>query len=235
MPDIDEIPWSEHICEVVLSPAERAAYLELFMQLISQNLRLRRSGRGLYDSAEIARLDAIIGNSEGPEEALLKRCCLFATNDVLARSVLPEETTDTRMNEIRTSLLAELQNHCEGPITFYGYTKLAGDLSEDSLSSTRCEQYKNLALDIGEKLKQGLWLRTHVGDMTVHFDALLGDILRHRFGDSWVTQQLGKIVAIMQKSANPEDGKTFYSTLEEVTSHSLPPKKLLVEAENFHY
>ncbi|KAK2750622.1 hypothetical protein FQN57_002693 [Myotisia sp. PD_48] len=78
-PDIDEISWSEHIIGVVLSACERAEYLELFMQLMSQNLRLRRNGRGLYDSDEVARLDEIIGNSNSPEEALSKRCSLFAS------------------------------------------------------------------------------------------------------------------------------------------------------------
>ncbi|KAK2879373.1 hypothetical protein FQN49_000940 [Arthroderma sp. PD_2] len=81
IPDIDDIPWTEHIIGVALSAAERAVYLELFMQLMSQNMRLRKHGRGLYDSDEIARLDEIIGNSSGPEEALSKRCSLFTFAD----------------------------------------------------------------------------------------------------------------------------------------------------------
>ncbi|KAL2011944.1 hypothetical protein VTN00DRAFT_4662 [Thermoascus crustaceus] len=76
--EIDDIPWTEHVCSVKLSPAERAIYLELYMQLMSQNLQLRKTGKGRFNNDQVVRLNQLIGSSKSAEEALLKRCSAFA-------------------------------------------------------------------------------------------------------------------------------------------------------------
>ncbi|KAL4910325.1 hypothetical protein BDW74DRAFT_186376 [Aspergillus multicolor] len=76
VPEIDEIPSTEHVVLVGQSPAEKVIYLELYKQLMTYNRQLKKAnGRG-GDQAE--RLDEIIANSSTPEEALLKRCTSLA-------------------------------------------------------------------------------------------------------------------------------------------------------------
>lgn len=76
--EIDEIPCSEHMILVNQSPAERAIYLELYKQLMTQNRQLRRRKHGRFVNDQIERLDEIISSSGSPEEALLKRCSSLA-------------------------------------------------------------------------------------------------------------------------------------------------------------
>ena len=131
-PDIGEIPWTDHICGIVLSPEERSVYLELFMQLMTQNLRIRRHGRGLYDSAEVARLDAIIGDSESPEEALLKRCCLFAFPGVTGQPV--GTSVEKTLDQIRRVELVNLARDITAKVRQGLYLKSKLDeLNEDGI------------------------------------------------------------------------------------------------------
>ncbi|KAI5302822.1 hypothetical protein KEM56_000322, partial [Ascosphaera pollenicola] len=76
IPLFDEIPWTEHICEVTMSPAERGSYLETYMQLMSANLQMKRTGDKEEASREIKQLDMIMKESTYPEEVLLKLCSL---------------------------------------------------------------------------------------------------------------------------------------------------------------
>lgn len=76
--EIDEIPCSESIILVNQSPAERAIYLELYKQLMTQNRQLRRRKHGRFANDQIERLDEIISSCSTPEEALLKRCSSLA-------------------------------------------------------------------------------------------------------------------------------------------------------------
>lgn len=219
-PDIDEIPWTEHICGVVLSAEERAVYLELFMQLMTQNLRIRRHGRGLYDSAEVARLDAIIGNSEGPEEALLKRCCLFAFQSVTDKNdkgnrVSPNDEEDgDRMSESPSMLSSESkEDHREAAV--------AKD-SQQTLLEIRKKELVHLAKDITAKLRQGLYLKSKLkeldeGDVILQFDTLLDKIDKHEFGDWLVTLQILGLVNKAKASSDPESDETeFYLSENEV-------------------
>lgn len=48
------------------------------MQLMSQNLQLRKTGKGRFNNDQVARLNQLIGSSKSAEEALLKRCSTFA-------------------------------------------------------------------------------------------------------------------------------------------------------------
>ncbi|EFE36108.1 SNF2 family helicase, putative [Trichophyton benhamiae CBS 112371] len=182
IPDIDDIPWTEHIIGVSLSAAERAVYLELFMQLMSQNLRLRKHGRGLYDSEEIARLDEIIGNSSSPEEALCKRCSLFVYND-------PTSSTDAALLEETDEM------------------KLVDD---NPLIHTRRKQISSLAADIMSRVRRGLWLRGQLDEGTTHFDRLLESIEQDRFGDLLVTAGIKMLLKRAKAIFDPNDGSMFY-------------------------
>ncbi|EFQ99013.1 DNA repair protein rad8 [Nannizzia gypsea CBS 118893] len=187
MPDIDDIPWTEHIISISLSAAERAVYLELFMQLMSQNLRLRKHGRGLYDSEEIARLDAIIGNSSGPEEALCKRCSLFTYSDATShtRTALPEKPNEKK------------------------------PLDDNPLVTTRRKQIGSLAADIESRARRGLWLHKQLDEGTAHFDRLLESVEQDRFGDLLVTAGIKMLFKRAKSRSGPGDGSIFYLTTQE--------------------
>lgn len=75
--EIDEIPWTEHICPVVLTSAERAIYCELYLQLMSQKLNPRKGIQNGLDNDQAKRLNDLIKNSKTPREALQKRCSMF--------------------------------------------------------------------------------------------------------------------------------------------------------------
>ncbi|EEQ31869.1 DNA repair protein rad8 [Microsporum canis CBS 113480] len=195
VPDIDEIPWTEHIIGVSLSAAERAVYLELFMQLMSQNLRLRKHGRGLYDSEEIARLDEIIGTSSGPEEALSKCCSLFTFTD---STPLPRPMSQ------------------EKPGTTHE--------EDNPLMSIRRKQIGRLAADIISQLKRALWLRQQLDEGTAHFDRLLEGIQEDRFGDLLVTLGIKMLLHDTTLKSTPDDGSMFYLTAHEKKNHLDDPR-----------
>ncbi|KAL4975868.1 hypothetical protein BDW66DRAFT_166919 [Aspergillus desertorum] len=106
--EIDEIPFTEHIVLVRQSPAEKVIYLELYKQLMTYNLQLRRSnGRG-GDQAE--RLDEIIANSSTPEEALLKRCTSFALQGRWDEDGQPEAATCASLIRTREEQLDQARD-----------------------------------------------------------------------------------------------------------------------------
>ena len=67
---------------VKLPAAERASYMELNQQLMSQDMRLMRGGGTRMDNDRAKRLREILGSSKSPEEALLKRCSLFTLGEL---------------------------------------------------------------------------------------------------------------------------------------------------------
>ncbi|KAL1955354.1 hypothetical protein VTO42DRAFT_8636 [Malbranchea cinnamomea] len=218
-PDIDEIPWTEHVCEVVLSPEERAVYLELFMQLMTQNLRIRKHGRGLYDSAEVARMDAIVGNSDSPEEALLKRCSLYALEagatkprkrlaDAVERD--DDESDDGGRSALEQSPEPEPD---DSMVT----------VAQETLLEIRMRELINLGNDIASKLKLGLYLKAKLGPWKdeLKFDAILSRIERHEYGDSVVTAQIQNLVVEAKRNSDPEkDEKLFYLPANEKKENS---------------
>jgi hypothetical protein len=172
------------------------------MQLMSQNLKIRRNGRGLYDFAEIARLEAMVGDSEGPEETLLKCCSVFAGPDTLDG----DEPTN----------LAKAISAESAP----GGGDLAetlGPLAADKkVINLRCRQLEDLARNIMERLKQGMWLKSGVESAHLHFDTLLNSIKNHALGDRLATTQIQKLVDLAQMSQSPDDGKAYYLAAQEV-------------------
>ncbi|KAK2762854.1 hypothetical protein FQN54_001029 [Arachnomyces sp. PD_36] len=75
--EIDEIPMTEHFCPVILSSAERAIYIELYIQLMSQKLNPRNSIRSGLDNDQARRLHDLLKFRQTPREALQMRCSMF--------------------------------------------------------------------------------------------------------------------------------------------------------------
>ncbi|KAF9454298.1 hypothetical protein P691DRAFT_845153 [Macrolepiota fuliginosa MF-IS2] len=73
--EIDEIPWSEKIVEIILPAAERAIYLELEHHLRALDMTIKRGKKTESDREK--RLAQSLGESKSAEEALLKRCSHF--------------------------------------------------------------------------------------------------------------------------------------------------------------
>jgi hypothetical protein len=169
---------------------------------MSQNLKIRRNGRGLYDSAEIARLEAMVGDSEGPEEALLKCCSLFAGPDTLDG----DEPTNTP-KDIST----------ESAPGGGDLAKTPGPLAADKkVTDLRYRELADLARNIIERLKQGMWLKSGVEGAHLHFDTLLNSIKNHALGDRLATTQIQKLVDHAKMSQSPDDGKAYYLTAQKV-------------------
>ncbi|KAI9675585.1 MAG: hypothetical protein M1817_000951 [Caeruleum heppii] len=91
--EIDEIPFQEILCPIGLPGAERAMYMELHQHLMSQDMRIRK-GRGKADGDREKRLQETLGESQSPEEALLKRCSHFSLDDLQTGQNNAQEACD---------------------------------------------------------------------------------------------------------------------------------------------
>lgn len=182
------------------------------MQLMSQNLRLRRNGRGLYDTSEVARLDSIIGNSSGPEEALSKRCSLYTVADVSPNATkrVTATTPDSPQSVSIENTASPLNNQIA---RFKGNTD-----KYTPLILLRRSHLKSLGADICSRLRQAMWLRSQIEAQSAHFDSLLDSIEQHKFGDLLVTTRLEHMVHRMKANKSPGDGGDFYLTSQEVSN-----------------
>ncbi|PGH01037.1 hypothetical protein GX51_05473 [Blastomyces parvus] len=215
-PGIDEIPWTEHICPVILAPQERAAYLELFMQLMSQNLKLRRNGRGLYDCSAMSRNDAILGNSSGPEEALIKCSSYFIPLDRIMGKRLMDKTKSVKVDVTTTpSSASSTFESDDGRDSVTRETDATSVCSgEENALFTRDTQFSALVLDIIEKLGQAFWLQSKI-ETTTHFDTLIKHLERNGAGDLVVTSCFRKAISATRTAYSPEDGQYYYLTAQE--------------------
>ncbi|KAI1921015.1 hypothetical protein LOZ12_001185 [Ophidiomyces ophidiicola] len=205
VPEIGEIPFTEHIYEVVLAPAERALYIELFVQVMSQNLRIRRQGRGLYDAAEVSRLNQIIGDSDSPEEALVKRCSLFSLDNLIGRYA-EASSEDEYDSEGATS----------------GKGKLG---TGNTILDIRFQELKDLGADLQTKLRLGLWLKSKLNDdVRNHFDKTLALIETKtgagELGDFLVKRMVRKCLDFAKANAREKDGAKFYITAQQKRQNS---------------
>ncbi|KAJ7130633.1 hypothetical protein C8R44DRAFT_872419 [Mycena epipterygia] len=75
VPEIDEIPFTKSIVDIVLPAAERAIYLELEHHLRALEMTIKRGRKTESDREK--RLAKSLGDSKSAEEALLKRCSHF--------------------------------------------------------------------------------------------------------------------------------------------------------------
>ena len=78
--EIDEIPWREQSVCVSLPPAERALYVELKNHLEALDMKNNHKAiktKCKSENDREARLAAVLGGSESPDEALMKRCSHF--------------------------------------------------------------------------------------------------------------------------------------------------------------
>ena len=72
--EIDEIPMTEKHIGITLPASERAAYLELQMQLCAQDMKIRKGNSSKLDSDRTRRLNELLDDCNTPEEALVRRC-----------------------------------------------------------------------------------------------------------------------------------------------------------------
>lgn len=102
------------------------------MQLMSQNLQLRRTGKGRFNNDQVTRLNQIIGSSKSAEEALLKRCSSFALEGNWDRerhaSTSCSDIIETRKDQLlnveadlktKLKLAAWLYSNCNGVHTHF--------------------------------------------------------------------------------------------------------------------
>lgn len=113
-PEIGEIPCQERLVPIKLPAAERASYMELNQQLMSQDMKISRGGGGKIDSDRAKRLREIMGSSKSPEEALLKRCSHFTLEDLGKNRENASQDCDiivqTRMGQYKATV-SELKKH----------------------------------------------------------------------------------------------------------------------------
>ena len=99
---------------IMLPAAERASYMELNQQLLSQDMKLSRGGGSRIDDDRANRLRELMGTSKTPEEALLKRASHFTLDDLSEnRQNAPQDCdliVHARMAQYETTI-AELKLH----------------------------------------------------------------------------------------------------------------------------
>ncbi|OAX82532.1 hypothetical protein ACJ72_03117 [Emergomyces africanus] len=215
-PDGDDIPWTEHICPIVLAPQERAAYLELLMQLMSQNLKLRKNGKGLFDSSVTSRNDTILGNSCGPEEALIKCSSHFIPLDRIMGARLIDKTNSFKTHDVSTvSPIWSVSENYDAKDSGTPETYLVSRyVDNEIIALTRDRWLNELVPDIIGKLRRAFWLRSNI-EATTHFDMLIAHLERNGAGDLEVTACFRNAIAAVRTAQAPEDGCYYYSTTQE--------------------
>ncbi|KAG5638137.1 hypothetical protein H0H81_001656 [Sphagnurus paluster] len=113
--EIDEIPWTGHIKEIILPAAERAIYLELEHHLRALDMTIKRGKKTESDREK--RLAQSLGDSKSAEEALLKRCSHFdleMSNDnaMKACDVIVKER-QKQLDECKADLLKAIKDGVE--------------------------------------------------------------------------------------------------------------------------
>ena len=102
--EIDEIPWREQAVKVRLPPAERALYIELKNHLEALDLKNNHAtikSKCKSENDREARLAAVLGGSESPDEALLKRCAHFDLNGASKTAAAAcDEIVSTRQEQL---------------------------------------------------------------------------------------------------------------------------------------
>ncbi|PYH43146.1 putative SNF2 family helicase [Aspergillus saccharolyticus JOP 1030-1] len=107
--EIGEIPFTEHIILICLTPVEKALYSELYRQLEACEGKLRSQGRYRPDCDQASRLDEMISSSTTGEEALLKRCACIAGVERWTEAGSPETINCESLIKLREQEIVELQ------------------------------------------------------------------------------------------------------------------------------
>ncbi|KAF8967596.1 hypothetical protein BDZ97DRAFT_1903203 [Flammula alnicola] len=110
--EIDEIPWTAQVEEIILPAAERAIYLELEHHLRSLDMTIKRGKKTESDREK--RLNKALGESKSAEEALLKRCSHFDLetsneNAMKACDVIVQER-QKQLDECKKELLRSIKD-----------------------------------------------------------------------------------------------------------------------------
>ena len=102
--EIDEIPWREQAVKVRLPPAERALYIELKNHLEALDMKNNHKtikSKCKSENDREARLAAVLGGSDSPDEALLKRCAHFDLNGASKTAAAAcDEIVSTRQQQL---------------------------------------------------------------------------------------------------------------------------------------
>lgn len=189
------------------------------MQLMSQNLKLRRNGRGLYDSSAMARNDAILGNSSGPEEALIKCSSHFVPLEKIMGKRLIDKTktkglkTDESSTPSRASSIFESNDRRNSRTPETDLTSICPD--KENIDFARDRQLDDVVLDIIGKLRHAFWLRSKI-EATTHFDTLIKHLERNGAGDLGVTKCFRNAIVAARITQTPEDGRYYYLSAQEV-------------------
>ncbi|RAH41685.1 putative SNF2 family helicase [Aspergillus brunneoviolaceus CBS 621.78] len=109
VPEIDEIPFTEHVILIRPTPAEQALYSEMYRQLEACDGKLRRQVKSRFNGDQASRLDAILSTSTSCDEALLKRCACLAVVGDWTKTRGPEVTTCESLIELRKKEIADLR------------------------------------------------------------------------------------------------------------------------------
>ncbi|KAI9812586.1 MAG: hypothetical protein M1827_004575 [Pycnora praestabilis] len=121
--EIVDIPFEEHLVGVMLPAAERALYLELQQQLMSQDMKIRTGAKAILNCDRARRMKEIIGSSTTPEEALLKRCSHFLSDSDLAEDYKNASEACTlivaKRKEQHENLLQELRGKLKHALSLY--------------------------------------------------------------------------------------------------------------------
>ena len=79
--EIDEIKAETHLLPVLLDGVQYAIYIESKMQLLAQDMMLRKGNRSSLHNDRTRRQDVLFKNSKSAEEALMKRASHFQLDE----------------------------------------------------------------------------------------------------------------------------------------------------------
>ena len=158
--EISEIITKHELKAVNLPAAERAIFLELQQQVITQDMKLRESGKAEIDNDRTKRLNHLMRVSKTPEEALLKCCSHFElpdlqsgedallTCDVIVKTREAQYKSLCKKLKHQLERAAWLMQHCESPNTHYSSWK--GHVRENSVGDPRATKELVKMIDTAE-------------------------------------------------------------------------------------
>ncbi|KAK7025211.1 helicase C-terminal domain-containing protein [Favolaschia claudopus] len=145
VPEIDEIPFTEHVEYITLPAAERAIYLELEHHLRALDMTIKRGRKTESDREK--RLAKSLGDSKTAEEALLKRCSHFDLeteneNAMKACDVIVRER-QTQLDECKAELLEAVKESVKTEIAI-------GNVPDESIFSIWIRSSRENGVDDAE-------------------------------------------------------------------------------------
>ena len=141
--EIDEIPWREQAAVVALPPPERALYIELKNHLEALDMKNNHKtikSKCKSENDREARLAAVLGGSDSPDEALLKRCAHFDLNGASKTAAAAcDEIVSTRQQQLEQcrAEIVRQTGFARDAIAFFEARHPAKKLSDKDLEHRR--------------------------------------------------------------------------------------------------